>query len=82
MDLVEHIVPDRRCCADDGLGAELEEVRPAVGILQRDVVGQDGDRFGWSGLTKAYRSVLSAAGSLAIAGASLWDDMSSTPLGE
>src|SRR6266581_1765128 len=31
--------------------------------------------FGWSGLTNAYRSVLSAAGSLAIPGASRCDDM-------
>ena len=46
VDLVQHIVTDRRCCADDGLGAELEEVRPAVGILQWDVVGQDRDRIG------------------------------------
>src|SRR5581483_3220471 len=31
---------------------------------------------GLSGLTKAYTPVLSAAGSLEIAGASRWDDMS------
>src|SRR5207248_8685335 len=33
--------------------------------------------FGLSGLTKAYRSVLSATGSLAMAGASRCDDMGS-----
>src|SRR3982751_2466741 len=36
---------------------------------------------GWSGLTKAYRSELSATGSLLISGASRCDDMSGLPGG-
>ena len=42
---------------------ELKEVRTAVGVLQGQVVGDDGHRSGLSGLTNAYRSVLSATGS-------------------
>src|SRR5579875_350517 len=36
--------------------------------------------LGLSGLTKAYRSVLSATGSLEMSGASRWDDISLPPL--
>jgi hypothetical protein len=44
VDLVEDVVTHRGCRADNGLGSELEEVRPSVGILERYVVGDDGDR--------------------------------------
>ncbi len=54
----------------DDVVAELEEVRPAGRILERDVVRDDRDRVGLSGLTNAYVSVLSATGSWLISGAS------------
>src|SRR6516225_4215100 len=38
--------------------------------------------LGLSGLTNAYRSVLSATGSLAISGASRWEDITYLALGE
>ncbi len=46
VDLVEDVVTDRGCRAHDGLGSELEEVRPTIGTLERDIVGDDGDRVG------------------------------------
>ena len=46
VDLVEDVVTHRGGRADHRLGPELEEVRPTIGILQRHVVGDDGDRVG------------------------------------